>query len=164
MYAILNREGERIPETGIEFTMLQLNYPAVFKRGSERRYLVLFPDFPEAGTDGKDLSETMEEAADCLGSVIGFRIRHKEDVPRPSAPKRGQRLVAVPFWIAGKVALYMAMREQSVGNRELARRLGVTEVVVRRMLNPDHDTKSEKLQAALAVLGKRISAVVEDAA
>jgi antitoxin HicB len=51
-----------------------------------------------------------------------------------------------------------------VGNRELARRLGVTELVVRRMLNPDHDTKSGKLQAALAVLGNRISAVVEDAA
>ena len=144
--------------------MLQLNYPAALKRGSDGRFLVLFPDFPEAGTDGKDLNEALEEASDCLGSVIGFRIRHKEEVPLPSAPRRGQRLIAVPFWIAGKLALYMAMRQQKVGNRELARRLGVTELVVRRMLNPDHDTKSEKLQAALAVLGKRISAVVEDAA
>ena len=88
----------------------------------------------------------MEEASDCPGSVIGFRIRNKENVPSPSAAKRGQRLVAAPFWIAGKLALYLAI------------------LVVRRMLDPDHDTKSEKLQAALAVLGKRISAVVEDAA
>ena len=56
------------------------------------------------------------------------------------------------------------MRDQGVTNSELARRLGVRETVVRRMLDPDHETRSEKLQTALAVLGKRIVVAVEDAA
>jgi len=47
---------------------------------------------------------------------------------------------------------------------ELARRLGVSETVVRRMLNPKHDTKPENIQAALACLGKRIVISFEDAA
>ena len=49
-------------------------------------------------------------------------------------------------------------------NTELARRLGVSETVVRRMLHPTHDTRPEKIQAALAALGKRIVVVFEDAA
>ncbi len=49
-------------------------------------------------------------------------------------------------------------------NTELARRLGVSETVVRRMLNPKHDTRPEKIQAALVALGKRIVVTFEDAA
>jgi antitoxin HicB len=70
----------------------------------------------------------------------------------------------VPLWIAGKLALYLAMIERGVNNSELARRLGVRETVVRRMLDPDHETKSEKLQTALEMLGKRIVVAVDDAA
>jgi len=56
------------------------------------------------------------------------------------------------------------MREQGISNSELGRRLGVRETIVRRMLDPDHETKSEKLQAALEILGKRIVIAIEDAA
>ena len=56
------------------------------------------------------------------------------------------------------------MRERRIPNTELAKRLGVSETVVRRMLNPKHDTKPEKIQAALVALGKRIVVTFEDAA
>jgi hypothetical protein len=46
----------------------------------------------------------------------------------------------------------------------LARRLGVRETVVRRMLDLDHATKSEKLQTAMETLGKRFVVTVEDTA
>ena len=49
-------------------------------------------------------------------------------------------------------------------NTELARRLGVSETVVRRMLNPKHDTRPEKIQAALEALGKRVVMAYDDAA
>jgi len=144
--------------------MFSFSYPATFRRDSGGRLLVNFPDLPEAHTDGKNAQEANEEAIDCLGSAIAFRIAEKADIPAPSALKRGQRLVPVPLWIAGKLALYLTMREQRISNSDLARRLGVRETVVRRMLDPDHDTRSEKLQAALAMLGKRIVVAVDDAA
>ena len=56
------------------------------------------------------------------------------------------------------------MLEQEVNNSELARRLGVHERVVRRMLDPRHASKSERIQAALAVLGKQMTLAVRDAA
>jgi ribosome-binding protein aMBF1 (putative translation factor) len=47
---------------------------------------------------------------------------------------------------------------------ELARRLKVRETVVRRMLDPNHDTRPEKIQAALEALGKRVVMAYDDAA
>ena len=78
--------------------------------------------------------------------------------------KRGQYPVSVPLDLAPKLALYLAMREIGLRNTDLARRLGVSETVVRRMLDPKHDTKPEKIQAALGKLGKRIVVSFDDAA
>jgi len=144
--------------------MSSFAYPATFQPDERGRPVVSFPDFPGAHTDGQDLREATEEAIDCLGSVIALRIADRLSIPVPSKPKPGQRLVPVPLWIAGKLALYLAMREQRITNSELARRLGVRETVVRRMLDPNHETKSEKLQSALDALGKRIVVAVENAA
>ena len=139
-------------------------YPAKFSAGSDGRVLVEFIDLPRVATDGKDEREAMEEAIDALGSDLSIRLSRHEEIPSPSAPKRGQRLVPVPLWLAPKLALYLALREQGISNSELGRRLGVHERVVRRMLDPEHATKAENIQAALAVLGKQLTVEVRDAA
>jgi antitoxin HicB len=136
--------------------MIPMSYPARFRRDEDGRCVVQFVDLPEAITDGKDAPEAMVEAADCLGTALAFRIRDKKDIPPPADLKRGQRLVPVPLWIAGKVALYMTMREQGVSNVELARRLGVRETVVRRMLDPNRATRSDRIEAAMSELGKQL--------
>jgi antitoxin HicB len=144
--------------------MFTFAYPAAFTRDEAGRWLVGFPDFPSAHTDGATANEAMEESIDCLGSSIAFAMADKVDVPKPSRVKRGQKLVPVPLWIVAKLALYWAIRELGVSQSELARRLGVRETVVRRMLDPHHDSKPEKIQAALEVLGKRVVMAYDDAA
>ena len=69
-----------------------------------------------------------------------------------------------PLYLAPKLALYLATRERGMRNADLAKRLGVSETVVRRMLDPKHATKPERIQAALTALGKRIVVTFEDAA
>ena len=139
-------------------------YPAKFTAGSDGRVLVEFINLPRVATDGKDDHEAMEEAMDALGSELSIRLSRREGIPAPSAAKRGQRLVPVPLWLAPKLALCLAMRDQEVSKSELARRLGVHERVIRRMLDPEHATKAEKIQAALAALGKQMTVEVRDAA
>src|SRR5713101_9285233 len=139
-------------------------YPAKFTPGSDGRILVEFVDLPHVATDGTDYREAMEEAVDALGSDLSIRLSRREEIPTPSAAKRGQRLVPVPLWLAPKLALYRAMRDQQVNNSELARRLGVHERVIRRMLDPQHATKAERIQAALVALGKQMTVEVRDAA
>ena len=106
--------------------MLAFAYPAKFARDESNRLLVSFPDFPRAHTDGADAEEAMSEASDCLGSAIAFlmadKASGKSGVPKPSAPKRGQRLVPVPLWIAAKLAFHWALRESGLTQSEVARR------------------------------------------
>ncbi len=89
-------------------------YAAKFKVGSDGRILVEFVDLPRVATDGKDDHEAMEEAMDALGSDLSIRMSRREEIPSPSSAKRGHRLVPVPLWLAPKLALYLAMREQRV--------------------------------------------------
>ena len=145
--------------------MFTATYPAtLIPEDNGRGFHVRFPDLPEALTGGEDLADTLDQAADCLAEAIAGRIVRGDAIPAPSRLKRGQHPVSVPLYLAPKLALYLAMREGGMRNTELAERLGVTETVVRRMLNPKHDTKPEKIQAALAALGKRIVVRFEDAA
>ena len=144
--------------------MFTFAYPASFSRDDDNRILVQFPDFPGAHTDGADPSEAMEQAADCLGSVIAFAMADKAEIRVPSRLKRGNKLIPVPLWIAPKLALYWAIRELGVSQSELAGRLKVRETVVRRMLDPYHETRPEKIQAALTALGKRVVIAYDDAA
>ena len=65
---------------------------------------------------------------------------------------------------AQKLALFSAMERSGVNNSELARRLGVTELIVRRTLNPKDETKAGKIEAALRALGKEAVVHVSDAA
>jgi antitoxin HicB len=145
--------------------MFTATYPASFlpeKNG--QGFHVRFPDLPEALTGGTDLDDTREQAADCLAEALAGRIARGDDIPTPSRLKRGQFPISVPLYLAPKLALYLAMREGGMRNTELARRLSISETVVRRMLDPKHNTKPERIQAALAALGKRIVVRFEDAA
>ncbi len=145
--------------------MFTATYPANFLREREGQgFHVLFPDLPEALTGGDDLADTLAQATDCLAEAIAGRIARGDPIPPPSKAKCGRRPIGVPLYLVPKLALYLAMREQGMPNTELASRLGVSETVVRRMLNPKHATKAEKIQAALAALGKRIVVTFEDAA
>jgi antitoxin HicB len=56
------------------------------------------------------------------------------------------------------------MREAQISNVELARRLGVTENVVRKLLDLDHRSHIGQVEAALAKLGVRLEVVARKAA
>jgi antitoxin HicB len=64
--------------------------------------------------------------------------------------------VALPVLIAAKLALYTAMCQQGVTNVALARELGVSETVVRRLVHPDYQSQIQKVEHALAVLGTHL--------
>lgn len=92
------------------------SYPAKFTTRSDGRVLVEFIDLPRVATDGEDAREAMEEAIDALGSDLSIRLSCREEIPAPSRVKRGQRMVPVPFWLAPKLALFLAMHDQQVSN------------------------------------------------
>lgn len=56
------------------------------------------------------------------------------------------------------------MRAAGVSNAELARRMGVRETIVRRILAPKTATRLETIEQALARLGKTATLTVANAA
>jgi len=116
---------------------------------------------PGALTFGDDEAEALAE--DCLIAALRGYIKLGKAIPAPS-PSRGRPVVALPSLAAAKLALYAAMREAWISNVELARRLGITENVVRKLLDLDHRSHIGQVEAALGKLGVRLEVVARKAA
>lgn len=136
-------------------------YPVNLEPEEDGGFVVSFPDVPEALTEGDTREEALAEAADALVVAMGGYGEDRRPIPEPSAAGDGQEIVALPMLTAAKLALYTAMRDQGVTNVALAERLGVSETIVRRLVHPDHHSKIERVEQALAALGKHL--VVEAA-
>ena len=131
-------------------------YPAIFERGSEGVYIARFPDFPEALTFGHSENEAAEAAVDCLREALRGRIRDGEDLPQPSENVPASRNISAPAEMAAKAAVYEAFRGHGITRVALADRLKVDESEVRRILDPLHRTKLERLEQAAKALGGRL--------
>jgi antitoxin HicB len=139
-------------------------YPARLIPEKRSGLTVRFPDLPEAITSGEDRVEALRQAADCLEDAIAGRIADNLEIPNPSNPRRNQTLIALPAPMAAKAALYLAIREAGVSNLQLARRLGLHEKEIRRMLDPRHATRLARVQEVLTALGKRLVVGMDAAA
>jgi antitoxin HicB len=124
---------------------------------------VSFPDVRGALTWGDDEAEALSLAEDCLIAALGGYIKLNKPIPRPSPPP-GRPTVTLPPLVAAKLALYEAMREQGVDADDLATRLRMAEPAVRRLLDLDHRSHIDQVEAALRCLGKRLEVTVRDAA
>jgi antitoxin HicB len=142
----------------------QFIYPARVDRDEEGYFLVTFPDFPEAGTDGTTLEEALSEASDCLAEAVGGRIARMAEIPHASRKKRGQYAVAIPAQIAAKAALYLAIKETKTKKSTLARRLAWSEAAVQRLLDPKHPSDMKHLEEALAIIGQDLVVGVQTSA
>lgn len=128
-------------------------YPANFDPDEDGALIVSFRDLPEALTSGDDERDALVQAADCLDEAIAGRVKRGDEIPPPSPLRRGEHLVAVPAHTAAQAALYLAMREAGISKSELARRLGCDVREARRLLDPRHASKIERLETALAAVG-----------
>lgn len=141
-----------------------MHYRVILKRASNGTVVATFPDVPEAHTVGNDEAQALARAPDALETALAIYVDERRDLPRPARPRKGQRAVTLPPMAAAKLAIYQAMRDQGVTQVALARRLGRDPKDVRRLLDLMHRSRLDRLEAALAALGKRLVIEVRDAA
>ena len=111
------------------------------------------PDFPELTTFGDDREEAVARAIHALEEAIAARIHDRKDIPTPS---QGETCAILPTLTSVKVMLYREMREQGVGKAELARRLGWHMPQVDRVLDVQHRSRLDMMDAALGAVGRRL--------
>ena len=129
-----------------------LAYPILLEE-DDGAVLVVCPDFPELTTFGDDRDEAVTRAADALEEAIATRVHDRKDIPSPS---QGDLYAVVPTLTAVKVMLYQGMRDQGVGKAELARRLGWRLPQVDRVLDIQHHSRLDQMDAALGAIGHRL--------
>ena len=141
-----------------------LRYPVILEHDTETDTVTVgFPDIPEAHTFGDDEEEALMQAVDALESALSLYIEDRRDIPAPSAIK-GRKSVSLPALSEAKVGLYSAMRAGRIGKAELARRLNCHLPQVDRLLDLNHASRLDQLEAALRAVGKRLAVAIEDAA
>ncbi|HIJ85660.1 MAG: hypothetical protein HW380_1443 [Magnetococcales bacterium] len=127
-------------------------------------FFISFPDVPGALTGDDSEEATKAGALDCLTTALEALMDLKRPIPPPGQPIKDQWVVTLPPLIAAKVVLYEEMRARAVTRVEMARRLGVTENAVRRLLDLRHQSHIGQIETALAILGKRLVVTIQDAA
>lgn len=133
-------------------------FPAKLARDRESGgFTVSYRDLPEALTAGVDRAEALEQAADCLDEAIAGRIADGEEIPSPSPAKRGEVVISLGARMAAKAALHVALAESGMTQRKLARHIGADEKEVRRLLNPRHPSKIDRLAEVLESLDWRMT-------
>ena len=90
---------------------------------------------------------------DALEEAIAARMHDGEDIPDASP---GEVRVVLPTLTAVKVTLYRTMLSQGVGKAELARRLGWHMPQVDRVLDLQHHSRMDQMDAALGAVGTRL--------
>jgi antitoxin HicB len=136
---------------------MQMAFPAVFTPEKEGGYSVTFRDFPDAFTCGDTYQQAYAMAEDCLAEAVATRIIHREDIPKPS---RGSVLIPIPLWLALKAVLYQTVKDRHLSNVKLAKQMGVTEGVIRQMIDPRRKGSSAKsFVEAFSALGVNVSIV-----
>ena len=137
-------------------------YPCVLAPEEGGGFPVRFPEVPGALTCGEDRAEALAMAEDALTVALAGYVQQQRDIPIPSPTKEGQEIVTLPPLVAAKLALYTAMRQQGVTKVALAARLGLSESVVRRLVNLDHRSHISQVEKALRAFGRKLA--VEDQA
>lgn len=141
-----------------------MRYPLTLRPDRNGTVIAQAVDAPGALTVGRDEADAIAQAGDALMTLFAYLISEDEPIPWPPRPKRGQRCAVLPPMAAAKLAIYQAMREAGLTKTILAERLRCDPRQVRRLLDLDHHSRLDQLEAALAALGKRLIIEVRDAA
>ena len=132
-----------------------MKYPATFTPEAAG-ITVTFRDIPEAITQGDDEADALFMAKDVLLAAMEVYFDEKRTVPSPSAPHRGDRLIPVPASVVAKILLLNQMLEQNVIPSELARRMATTRQEVNRLIDLKHTTRIDRIEEAMAALGRKL--------
>jgi antitoxin HicB len=143
--------------------MNRFEYPVALSAADEGGFVVTCRDLPQLVTQGENLADALTQAADAMDEVFAAYMLAAMDFPAPSKPRRKEHFVSPPAETVAKAALYVAMRDAGVSKAQLARRLGVDEKEVRRLLDPHYGSKLPRIAQAIALLGQRLVIGLESA-
>ena len=136
--------------------MERFEYAVRLTPAEEGGFVVSCRDLPQLVTQGDDRAHALSEAADAMDEVFAAYMQAGLTLPAPSKTRKDECRVSPPVATVAKAALYVAMAEAGISKVQLAKRLGVDEKEVRRLLDPHYGSKLPRIAQAIGVLGRRL--------
>lgn len=135
-------------------------YYARLKASPGGGYVAGFPGLLGAVTQGETHAEALAMAADCLRAYFLGRIALGLDAPAAPAPRgrSGGDLhpVALPALETARIELYRTFRASGMRKSQLAAGMGIPRAHVDRLLDLNHASRLNQIEAAFRVLGKKL--------
>lgn len=136
--------------------MERFEYAVRLAPAEEGGFVVSCRDLAQLVTQGDGPEHALSEAADAMDEVFAAYMLGGLDLPAPTKARKGEHWVSPPVGTVAKAALYVAMRDAGITKVQLAKRLGVDEKEVRRMLDPHYGSKLPRIAQAIGLLGRRL--------
>lgn len=143
--------------------MARFEYPVLLTSAEEGGFVVTCRDLPQLITQGENKDDALLEASDAMDEVFAIYMNDGVAFPIPSEAQRGEFVVSPPAETVAKAALAVALLEAGLTKVQLAKKLGVDEKEVRRMLNPHYHSKLPRIAQAIQLLGKKLVIGLETA-
>lgn len=135
--------------------MNQFSYPATLQR-LDTGVRLCSRDFGGLVVEAACPTEAMQAGSMALADIFTAYMQDARTLPLPSKALKDEIMIAPPADIMAKAALHMAVLSAGVSKVDLAKRLGVDEKEVRRLLDPHYKSKLPRIAQAIELLGKRL--------
>lgn len=133
-----------------------LAYRALIRpRETDGLFVATFPDIPDLLCEGDDPDRVRMDASSKLGAALRAFLSSGKQLP-PASEGDGD-MISVPHDVLAKLAVVAAFAASDLPTSDLARRMGLPEGEVRKILDPKQETDLGVLAAALGAIGEQLS-------
>lgn len=121
-------------------------------------------DMPRFVTAGETKEEIITLAPEAFEIAVECYMDENIPVPLPSGdtPEKGC-VIVLPVTLSAKIELYNALLDSHVSKSELARRMGIPNQNIKKLLSPSTKSRLDTIESAFAALGKRLDISVSAA-
>jgi len=117
--------------------------------------LIEFPDVPEAAAVADTESDAAEQASEGLEAALQIYVDTRR--PLPAVEFTNGPAATLKASIVIKLFISDEMVKQGMRKADMARAMNLHTPQIDRMLSLGHSTKIDTLEAALAVMGRRLA-------
>ncbi|EKK3319800.1 type II toxin-antitoxin system HicB family antitoxin [Salmonella enterica] len=127
-------------------------------------FMAVCRDMPRFVTAGETKEEIITLAPEAFEIAVECYMDENIPVPLPSGdtPEKGC-VIVLPVTLSAKIELYNALLDSHVSKSELARRMGIPNQNIKKLLSPSTKSRLDTIESAFAALGKRLDISVSAA-
>ncbi|ELF3920538.1 type II toxin-antitoxin system HicB family antitoxin [Salmonella enterica] len=120
-------------------------------------FMAVCQDMPKFVTAGETEDEIIALAPEAFEMAVECYMDENIPVPLPSAQDtENGYTVVLPATISAKIELYNTLLASHVSKSELARRMGIPNQNIKRLLSPSTKSRLDTIEMAFTALGKRL--------